>query len=1665
MRQHLDMIRRVGGGLLCVAAVATFCAIAAALPTKDVASTGDLFMVEEIACARRGDSFIPGTIQRGVFTSITHEMRALRRQMSSLESSTEVSRQDLRQEYRTLSARRALERTICDSNAHSHPDRVLKKKLSLSSKAFRNNATIPDLNSCWGGSSKLVGSGTSPDIAWANVPSNAARLALLVTDSETNVIQWFILVDKKSSWFSKGLPANVPAAATKQIKGTFQSKNDFGVNGYSGPCPPDGATRRYLFELLALKAGAKGTAFGTTPSAIRLKLKKNTIASATYRGVFTGKETQPALPTPEPTATPAPVPPGAPGGLTGARGNSQVALSWSAPSSDGGSAITDYIIEHSTNSGASWIDFDNGTSAATSVTVTGLANGTAYIFRVAATNGFGTSAFSDPSESVTPAVPPDAPTGVSGTSGDTQVSLTWTAPASDGGSAVTDYTIQYSSDGGTSWSDFSDETSSVTSATVTGLVNTTAYVFRVAAVNAAGTSAFSESSSSITPTGPPHAPTGLSGTAGNGQVSLTWTAPVSNGGSALTDYEVQFSSDGGINWSTFTDGTSTATAATVTGLANGTQYLFRVAGINAVGTGTFSDPSDGVTPVTTPEPPTGVSGIAGNTEVVLSWSEPSTDGGTSITDYTVQYSSNSGGSWTTFADGTNASTGATVTGLSNGTEYVFRVAAVNAVGSGSYSAASEGVTPVTTPDAPISLTGSAGDAQVSLSWTAPASNGGSAVTDYEVEYSLDGGSSWSPFADGTSTTTSATVTGLTNGTSYVFRVAAVNVAGTGSFSSNSATLTPATTPDAPTGLSGTAGNTQVELTWSAPAIDGGSAITDYVVQYSADSGTLWNTFSDGTGTLTSATVTSLVNGTPYVFRVAAVNLVGTGSFSDASSSITPITTPGAPTSLSGTAGDSQVSLSWTAPSSDGGSAITDYVVEYSSDSGTSWVPFSDDYSGVTGATVSGLSNGTAYIFRVAAVNEAGTGSYSTSSASVTPLTVPDAPTSLMGSAGDTQVALTWSAPTSDGGSAITDYVVELSADSGTNWSPFSDGTSTATGATVTGLTNGTAYIFRVAAINEAGTGAYSTDSGPLTPATTPDAPTSVSGTAGNTEVSLTWSAPAIDGGSAITDYEVEYSSDSGTTWTPFADGTSTATSATVTGLSNGTAYIFKVAAVNAVGTGSFSSNSGSVTPANTPDAPTSVSGTAGNSEVSLTWSAPASDGGNAITDYEIEYSSDSGGTWTPFSDGTSTSTSATVTGLSNGTAYIFRVAAVNEVGTSSFSTESSSVTPANTPDAPTGVSGTAGNTEVSLTWSAPAIDGGSAITDYEVEYSSDSGTTWTPFADGTSTTTSTTVTGLSNGTAYIFRVAAVNAVGTGSFSTESSSVTPANTPDAPTSVTGTAGNAEVSLTWTAPAGDGGSAITDYEVEYSSDSGTTWTPFADGTSTSTSATVTGLSNGTAYIFKVAAVNEVGTGSFSSNSGSVTPANTPDAPTGVSGTAGNAEVSLTWSAPAGDGGSAITDYEVEYSPDSGTTWTPFADGTSTTTSATVTGLSNGTAYIFKVAAVNEVETGSFSSNSGSVTPATTPDAPTNLSGFWAHSLQIDISWAAPLNDGGSAITDYEVEESINGGLWSPVPGDAVSTYTSYSHQSPNSSFVYSFRVRAVNAVGPGPYEEVFVGDYGG
>ncbi|NBX77506.1 MAG: fibronectin type III domain-containing protein [Proteobacteria bacterium] len=157
-----------------------------------------------------------------------------------------------------------------------------------------------------------------------------------------------------------------------------------------------------------------------------------------------------------------------------------------------------------------------------------------------------------------------------------------------------------------------------------------------------------------------------------------------------------------------------------------------------------------------------------------------------------------------------------------------------------------------------------------------------------------------------------------------------------------------------------------------------------------------------------------------------------------------------------------------------------------------------------------------------------------------------------------------------------------------------------------------AYVFRVAAVNSAGAGVYSAPSVPVTPYTTPGTPTSVVATSGqNGQVPISWSAPASNG-SAITNYSYQYSSDGGVNWSTAALTGSSATSFTVAGLTNGTPYVFRVAGVNAAGTGSYGQTSSSVTPRAVPGAPTSVVATSGqNGQVPISWSAPASNGGNA----------------------------------------------------------------------------------------------------------------------------------------------------------------------------------------------------------------------------------------------------------------------------------------------------------------------------------------------------------------------------------------------------------------------------------------------------------------------
>ena len=365
------------------------------------------------------------------------------------------------------------------------------------------------------------------------------------------------------------------------------------------------------------------------------------------------------------------------------------------------------------------------------------------------------------------------------------------------------------------------------------------------------------------PTTVPDAPTIGTAIAGNAQAVVTFTAPLSNGGSAITGYTVT-SNPGNIT------GTGTASPITITGLTNGTAYNFTVRATNAIGTSVVSSASNLVTPtapLTVPEAPTIGTASAGNAQAVVTFTAPLSNGGSAITGYTVTSSPGN-------IKGTGSASPITVIGLTNGTTYTFMVTATNAIGSSIASSTSNSVIPLTVPGAPTIGTATAGNAQVVVTFTALISNGGSPITGYTLT-SVPGG------LTGTSTSSPITLTGLTNGTAYTFTVTATNVNGTGAASSASNSIIPSTIPGPPIIGTASAGTAQAIVTFTAPVSNGGSSIISYTAT-SVPSGFI------GTGTSSPIKVTGLTNGTAYTFTLTATNSIGTSVASSASNSVTPL---------------------------------------------------------------------------------------------------------------------------------------------------------------------------------------------------------------------------------------------------------------------------------------------------------------------------------------------------------------------------------------------------------------------------------------------------------------------------------------------------------------------------------------------------------------------------------------------------------------------------------------------------------------------------------------------------------------------------------------------------------------------------------------------------------
>ncbi|MEA2562211.1 MAG: hypothetical protein QOH06_3715 [Acidobacteriota bacterium] len=912
----------------------------------------------------------------------------------------------------------------------------------------------------------------------------------------------------------------------------------------------------------------------------------------------------------------------------------------------------------------------------------------------------------------------------------------------------------------------------------------------------------------------------------------------------------------------------------------------------------------------------------------------------------------------------------------------------------------------TSPGAPTAVSATAGESFAEVRWTPPADPGSSPITGYVVTVSPGGLRFAVPAGE-----TVRIIPGLAFGTAWQFTVTATNRAGAGTPSAPSAPVTLLSVPSAPQAIAAVAGNGTATVTWTAPAADGGSPVTGYIVQPLPSGAPV----AVGAAT-TTATLGGLDNGTSYTFLVRAANALGLGPDSAPSAAVLPASAPEAPSAVVASAGEQEATVYWTAPPSNGGSALSGYRILATPGGGLPvTVPGNRTF-----VRISGLANAASYTFSVTAANAQGDGPASAPSGAVIPYGHPSAPSAIEATRGNGMAQVSWQAPASDNGRAISGYTVTAEPGGLTAAVPAGE-----TSRVVTGLANGTAYTFQVIATNLAGSGPASASSGEITPATVPDVATGVQAAGSDASATVTWTAPASDGGSPVTGYSV-FTYPGGQRM----DVGAQAAQATVTGLTNGKIYRFSVRAANALGRGPESIPSNDVIPAGLPGAPTGVLAVFnGAASVQVSWLAPASNGGTAITGYTV--------TSTPAGATVSAAAgagSATVSGLTLGTAYTFRVTAINQVGSGPASQPSNSLIAATFPGAPTNVTAADESQSAFVTWTAPADNGFNAISQYRI--------TTEPFTNTTfvnsGSQTSALVFGLANGTQYKFFVRAVNAVGEGPNSVPSNTVTPAATPGAPANVAAQlAGDSAVKVTWSAPASNGGSPITSYTVT-SAPGGLTAT--VDGTVTT--ATIPGLAVGTTYTFTVKATNRKGTGPTSAPSNAVKAAATPGAPTGVTAVDGDGSATVTWTAPASDGSSPITGYRVVSTPGG-------ISVTVSTTTAIVTGLQNGTQYVFTVRASNVLGEGAVSAPSNPVTPATVPGAPTAVTAEVTGNAAALVSWTPPSSNGGALITAYIVTSSP-GGFTVTADGSAPSaTVTGLTVGT-----AYTFTVAAVNRKGTGP-----------
>ena len=1231
-------------------------------------------------------------------------------------------------------------------------------------------------------------------------------------------------------------------------------------------------------------------------------------------------------------------------------------------------------------------------------------DGLIYGYRIIALNESGESA---PSLLQQVRTKPSAPSGLTATvASGGQIDLSWT----DTSQYENGFQIEMLTEGIAGWRYIGGTAANQTSFSATRpFVGAKSYSFRVTTttldIGQNPGYLYSTPSNMATITTPafPNQPsdflvTGISDT----ELKLSWSDLANE-----TQYRIERLISG--TWNPVTTVPANTTSFAISGLTEYTEGTFRVVAINTLGESAPSLQSSARTFLAAPTNMV-ASAISGS-RIDLSWDDLS-----SFEEYyIVEMSPNGTTGWTSIASlPANTETYSYNSGFNGSTPYHFRVRAylrqALPLGLPLYSLYGQ-PTSVVTPAFPNAVTGLQltpnSDSAIQVSWTDVSNE-----TGYRIEHRSMFSSQWTIAGTVGQNVTSFPDSGLTEGTTYYYRITAINAAGE---SANAFTPQATTMLAAPSNLTAIYGSNTITLNW----VDHSANEAQYEVEQSAGAnGWKWIGSTSNLQNVTTFVFAGPVDGsTAYSFRVRAVghrniDLSTIYSQYSATGSVTTPVIPARPTGLKGTANsDTSITLNWADLPNE-----TGYRIERLS--GSQWGILATVAANATNYTdLNGLTEGTVATYRIIATGSNGD---SPSSSLVSVSTFLKAPIGLIGSViSGSRIDLSWT----DQSTKETGYIVEQSSN-GTDWIQSGRVGANLTQFTVPGPFVGqTAYYFRARAVatqNSADSN-WSLNSSTVS-VTTPEytaAPSNVVITS-QTEnsVSLSWSDVANE-----TQYKIERLingiwSLAGTT----AAGVLTFTDSNLT---EATAYSYRISGSNSLGVGTPSDN----VPARTKlSKPTNVIAIVDSSaQATITWV----DHSSSESNFTIEKSLNGTTGWTYVGLAAANAASYIAGGpFAGSTTYYFRVRAnSNANGSSDWSQMASATTPA-FPTQPTDLTIAAkSDASITVTWTDLPNESG-----YRVEKFV--GNAWTTLQALNADVVSYTQSGLEEGSDHTYRIVAI-ANGVDSLPSDQINIrtnlkTPTNLTAQPTSAS------RIDLSWV----DQSNHETGYLIEQSIDGTNNW--FVTGRVDQNIHTYPApgpFLGSVSYSFRVRATSVNGSSDTSTPITVATPA-FPNAPSGLKGKAlSDTSVSLSWTL-----GTGVTSYRIERAEKlyiGYGVWLPVQSLVGNQSSYVDSGLLEGTTFGYRVIASNTI---GDSSPSGVLSVSTMPGTPTELTGTVASGGKIDLTWT----DQSHSEISYAVEQQASSSSsWVQV---GTSQTNSVSLPGPfDGNISYRFRVRAFSLDG--------------